>query len=219
MGILQDFENRVNDNRAAAESALDKIANVENTLALAKEDTDATNNALLDTDTDSVTAYEIAIESKNTAEEASKNAKTINQESTSVLDKSEQLNRDAISLKDKAENTDTRVKSKDNSSSKDAQTAADALREANKAQSSSLEATKKVNHAKEELEEIQQILATIEIQDPSILNDLERRLDAAERKYQEADLETKLKALEEAKQRQILKANSMRKEKSIIETE
>ena len=39
--------------------------------------------------------------------------------------------------------------------------------------------------------------------DPSILNDLERRLDAAERKYQEADLETKLKALEEAKQRQV----------------
>ena len=46
-------------------------------------------------------------------------------------------------------------------------------------------------------------LSPIFCSDPSILNDLERRLDAAERKYQEADLETKLKALEEAKQRQV----------------
>merc|ERR1711983_725084 len=79
--ILQDFENRVNDNRAAAENALN----------IAIEDANNADSALLDTDTDSVTAYEIAIESKNTAEEASKNAKTINQESTSVLDKAEQL--------------------------------------------------------------------------------------------------------------------------------
>ena len=39
--------------------------------------------------------------------------------------------------------------------------------------------------------------------DPSFLSDLERRLDAAERKYQEANLETQLKQLEEAKQRQV----------------
>merc|ERR1719384_56165 len=45
--ILQDFENRVNDNRAAAESALDKIANVENTLNIAIEDTRNADSALL----------------------------------------------------------------------------------------------------------------------------------------------------------------------------
>ena len=42
-----------------------------------------------------------------------------------------------------------------------------------------------------------------QILDPSFLDELERRLDAAERKYQEADLESKLKQLEEAKQRQV----------------
>merc|ERR1712073_62900 len=120
------------------------------------------------------------------------------------------LKEDAADLGSKSAETDTRLKSKDSFSSRDAQTAADALREANKAQSSSLEATEKVNQAKNELEEIAQILATIDIQDPSFLDDLERRLDAAERKYQEADLESKLKQLEEAKQRQVLKANFMR---------
>ena len=162
--ILNDFENMVNDNRAAAESALDKIANIENTLRLAEEDTMNADEALFETDDKSFKAFIKAVESKETAEEASKNAKAINQESTAVLEKAEKLKEDAADLGSKSAETDTRLKSKDARSQTDAQTAADALREANKAQSSSLEATEKVNQAKNELEEIAQILATIEIQ-------------------------------------------------------
>ena len=51
---------------------------------MAGDDTKAADEALHETDNDSVTAYEIAIESKNTAEEASKNAKTIVEESRKV---------------------------------------------------------------------------------------------------------------------------------------
>merc|ERR1712099_192059 len=79
---------------------------------------------------------------------------------------------------------------------RDAQTAADALREANKAQSHSLEATEKVKQAKRELEEIAQILSSVQIHDSDFLDDLERRLAAAEQKYQEADLEEKQTQLE-----------------------
>ena len=39
--------------------------------------------------------------------------------------------------------------------------------------------------------------------DSNFLDDLERRLNIAEEKYREADLEAKLKQLEEAKQRQV----------------
>lgn len=219
LDILKNFENKVNENRAAAESALDKISNIENTLRIAMEDTGNADAALLDTDADSVTAYEIAIASKTTAEEASQNAKIIDEESTTVLEKAGALNNDATSLRDKSDETDARVKSKDSSSSRDAQTAADALREANKAQSSSLEATEKVNQAKNELEEIAQILATIDIQDPSFLDELERRLDAAERKYQEADLESKLKQLEEAKQRQLVRKAVLKNEYDLVKEE
>ena len=160
--ILEDFDRRVEENKSAAEGALDKIANIESTLSLAMGDTAAADEALEDTDTDSVTAYEIAVESKNTAEEASKNAKTIVDESRKVLEKAENLNLDAVSLQDKAEETEARVLVKDEESGREAQTAADALREANKAQSSSNLATVKVNQAKMELEEIDQILATID---------------------------------------------------------
>merc|ERR1711874_430222 len=131
----------------------------------------------------------------------------------------EKLNTDAESLKDKSDETMSRMERKKSASSRDAQTAADALKEANKAQSSSLEATEKVKQAKRELEEISQILASIDIQDSNFLDDLERRLNIAEEKYREADLEAKLKQLEEAKQRQILKGNSMKREMSSIQGE
>merc|ERR1712066_93490 len=121
--ILQDFENRVNENRAAAEVALDKIANIENTLVLASQDTVSADEALHDTDTDSIRAYEIAVESKTTAEEASKNAKTINEESSKVREKALKLNTDAESLKDKSDETVSRMERKKSASSRDAQTA------------------------------------------------------------------------------------------------
>jgi hypothetical protein len=47
------------------------------------------------------------------------------------------------------------------------------------------------------------ILIFVVVADSSFLDDLERRLDAAEQKYIEADLEARLKELEEAKQRQV----------------
>merc|ERR1719189_3429099 len=46
LDILENFENRVNENRAAAESALDKISNIENTLRIAMEDTSNADAAL-----------------------------------------------------------------------------------------------------------------------------------------------------------------------------
>merc|ERR1719510_2072894 len=196
--ILQDFENRVNETRAAAEEALDKMANIETSLRLATEDTASADQALHSTDTESNLAYEIGVEVKEIAEEASKNASTVNVESTKVLEAAEKLNSDARSLKDKAEDTLGGINRKKEASSRDAQTAADALKEANKAQSHSLEATEKVKQAKRELEEIAQILSSVQIHDSSFLDDLERRLAAAERKYQEADLEEKLRQLEDA---------------------
>jgi len=113
----------------------------------------------------------------------------------------------------------TRMNRKKTASSRDAKTAADALKEANKAQSSSLEATEKVKQAKRELEEIAQILATVQIQDSGFLDDLERRLNLAEEKYREADLEDKLTQLEEAKQRQLERKAALRNEYELVNGE
>merc|ERR1711913_80594 len=95
----------------------------------------------------------------------------------------------------------------------------EALREANKAQSSSEDASKKVEQAKKELDDIMVLLLNIEDPDLDLLDDLSARLDEAERKYLEADLEERLKELEEAKQRQIVRKTELRKEYELVEAE
>jgi len=126
------------------------------------------------------------------------------------------LNSDAESLKDKSDETLSGIDRKRTASSREAQTAADALKEANKAQSHSVEATEKVKQAKRELEEISQILSSVQIHDSNFLDDLERRLAVAERKYQEADLEEKLRQLEEAKQRQLERKAALKNEYDMV---
>jgi coxsackievirus/adenovirus receptor len=220
LATLQDFENRVNENREAANSALDKILDIERTVRDSRDKTASAYEALENTDNNAILAYEVAVESKTTAEEASQNAASIVAESAKVKEAAEQLNTDAQSLEAKSADTAQLVEYKTKKTSEeDAQLASEALREANKAQSSSLEATQKVEQAKRELEEIAQILSSIEEQDSSSMDDLERRLDVAEQKYIEADLEARLKELEEAKQRQLLRKTELKNEYELVKEE
>lgn len=45
------------------------------------------------------------------------------------------------------------------------------------------------------------------VQEPGLLDELERRVEEAERKFQAADLDLRLKELEAARQRQVCKGN------------
>merc|ERR1712203_356728 len=111
------------------------------------------------------------------------------------------------------------VEEKEAAAGKNSLLANEALREANKAQSSSEDASKKVEQAKKELDDIMVLLLNIEDPDLDLLDDLTARLDEAERKYMEADLEERLKELEEAKQRQIVRKTELRKEYELVEAE
>ena len=59
-----------------------------------------------------------------------------------------------------------------------------------------------VERAREELDEILRIIATVEEPEPGLLDDLERRLEVAEKKYEAAGLEARVQQLQEAKMRQ-----------------
>ena len=169
---------------------------------------------------DTVTAHDIATESKAEAEKASAEAKRIVDESKEMRQLAEQLKASAEDMSAKLETTKSLVEEKEAAAGTNSLLANEALREANKAQSSSEDASKKVEQAKKELDDIMVLLLNIE--DPGItkisiekttntnynvdlnlLDDLTARLDEAERKYLEADLEERLKELEEAKQRQV----------------
>merc|ERR1719500_1963248 len=141
LATLQDFENKVNENKEAADEAIKKIADIKRTIDDSNEKTAAASEALENTDEKAFLAHEVAIESKTTAESASEHAKTIAAESIKIKDSAEQLNKDSQSLQAKYDYTSELVANKTRKTSEeDAQLAAEALREANKAQSSSLEA-------------------------------------------------------------------------------
>ena len=101
----------------------------------------------------------------------------------------------------------------------DANTAAESLRQANQAQSSAEEAVRKVEEAKQELADILHIISSVEEPEPGLLEDLERKLDAAEKQYQEAGIELRLTELYEERQRQTSLLVEYRQEMEILTSE
>merc|ERR1712192_124551 len=77
-----------------------------------------------------------------------------------------------------------------------------ALREASMGQGTAEEAVIQVERAREELDAILRIIATVEEPEPGLLDDLERRLEVAEKKYQAAGFEARIQQLHEAKMQQ-----------------
>lgn len=94
------------------------------------------------------------------------------------------------------------VKGKEEVAERDKLLADQALREASMGQSTAEEAVIQVERAREELDEILRIIATVEEPEPGLLDDLERRLEVAEKKYEAAGLEARIQQLHEAKMRQ-----------------
>merc|ERR1712150_158916 len=72
----------------------------------------------------------------------------------------------------------------------------------NQAQNKAREASKKVNEAKKELDDIAAILLTVQEPEPGLLEELARRVEAAEAKFESANLDIRLTELEDAKKRQ-----------------
>ena len=200
--ILKDFENRVANNREAARAALKKSNEIEETIREAVDKTVKASDFLRDTDKDSSMANTLASESSLLAGKASSKAKLVSQESVETREQAANLLRVGRIDEKKVSSFFTIAEQKEETAAKDSKTASESLREANKAQSNADRAALKVRQAKEELDAILDIIATVEEPEPGILDDLERRLDDAERKYQEAGIEVRLEQLFAERQRQ-----------------
>ena len=111
---------------------------------------------------DTETAHAIATESKAEAEKASVEAQRIVKESGETRKVAEQLKTSAVDMAEKLETTKALVDEKEGAANTNSLLANEALREANKAQSSSEDASKKVEQAKKELDDIMVLLLNIE---------------------------------------------------------
>merc|ERR1719414_290579 len=172
-----------------------------------------------DADTSAGLALTVALDAQKIAEEASAKAAVIGADSATSLEQADALAGDARGLADKLTETKGQVAQKEEVAKEDGESALQALSKANQAQIKSKEATRKVEQAKKELEDIAAILATVQEPEPGLLNELSRRVEAAEREFVAQDLDQKLRDLEAAKQRQIARVRDMERELNYLREE
>ena len=216
---LKNFENRVANNRDAARAALRKSNEIEQKIREAAEKTSKASEYLKDTDKDSSLANSLAEESSLLANKASSNANMISVETSKVRESIQTVHRTSQVDERKLNRLSDILEEKESVASNDAKTASESLKEANKAQSSVDSASLKVREAKNEIDAILDIIATVEEPEPGILDDLERRLDEAERKYQEAGIEARLVELFSQRQEQQEVLEEYREEMSVLISE
>ena len=217
--ILKDFENRVDNNREAARAALKKTSELEETIRQAVTKTLKASEFLRDTDNDSHAAFSMAKESSDLAKKASGKAERISVESSKTRESTQSLLKMGKSDKKKVMSFFKILDEKGEIAARDAKTASESLTEANKAQSSADTAALKVREAKMELDAFLDIIAVVEEPEPGILEDLERRLDAAEKKYENAGIEARLASLHEERQRQMKLLIEYREEVEVLTNE
>ena len=160
--VLQQFDSQVEDNREEFEQMMRGTDDIEMTISKANALTVQADSAISQTGGDTITAFDIANESKEKAEEASNEAQRIVKESQEAKSLAEELRTAAEDMSEKLASTAAIVDEKEGVAARDGQQANDALREANKAQSSSVEASAKVEQAKRELDDITLLLQNIE---------------------------------------------------------
>merc|ERR1711874_149139 len=216
---LRDFKNRVNDNRVAANEALKKTLEIGSTIDQANEKTERAAEFLQDTDKDSHLAILSAKESETMANIASKKSNSIIVESSTTREAAQILRRDVKTSDIKIGSMYSTIEEKKTVAGQDANLAADALREANKAQGNAEAAARAVIQAKAELDAILRIIATVEEPEPGLLDDLERRLDAAEKQYEEAGIEARLTRLYHERTRQANLLTEYRAEVEVLTEE
>jgi len=217
--VLEEFDSKVEQNRADFTAIMRTTEDIERTLTNSNTKTAQASDAIKKIDGDTYTAFDIANESKEKAEEASTEAKRIVEESHAAKSVASELKAAANDMANKLTTTTDLVNEKENIALIDATLATEALKEANKAQNSSGDASSKVVQAKLELDEITVLLENIDDPDPLVLDELSRRLDEAERKFEEADLEARLIKLEDMKQEQITRKTELRKEYESVKAE
>ena len=217
--ILKDFENRVDNNREAARAAMKKSNELEETIRQAVTKTSKASEFLRDTDHDSHTAFSMAEESSVLAKKTSDKAKLVSAESSKTRESTQSLLKEGKSDENKVLSFFKILDGKDKIAARDAKTASESLTEANKAQSSADTAALKVREAKMELDAILDIIAVVEEPEPGILDDLERRLDAAERKYENAGIEARLASLHEERKKQMMLLIEHREEMEVLTNE
>merc|ERR1719273_1142870 len=164
-------------------------------------------------------ALNVAMDAKKIAKEASEKASIIKDKAAESQESASELASATNSLTNKLDETKSRLTVKADITAQDGQSALSALEKANQAQTKAKDASEKVEKAKQELEEISAILSTVQDPEPGLLEELRRRVEAAEQKFKAAELDDRLKEFEAARRRQTETMRDLERELDYVKGE
>lgn len=200
--ILQRFDQSVQTSKVNAEEALQKIPEIEKLIDDAEAKTKDAENALSD-------ATMAALQSKEAAEEAQRIAEEVSKEADKIRDAAENTKEKAAKLRDQADNLDERVtdtagriKEKEDEADENEALVKKALEKANEAKNTANDVSTQVNDALATVEDILKALDEHDGIDLALLDELERKLNQAEKDFSDANLDKHLEELQKGRMEQ-----------------
>ncbi|GFY79495.1 laminin subunit gamma-1 [Trichonephila inaurata madagascariensis] len=196
---LKGFDELIQESKGRADEALTRIPEIEKLITEAEEKTRTAENALRGAEQD-------AIESRDEAQTAEEKAEQASKHANDVLEGAEETKTEANKLRDKADELADEVaetagvlKEYEDQAKGDEDLASQALEQANQAKNSATDASVKVKNALDTVEDILRALDGLDDIDESLLDQLEQRLEAAEKEQKEADFDSRMGELRQAR--------------------
>uniref|UniRef100_A0A182X6E3 LANB2 n=1 Tax=Anopheles quadriannulatus TaxID=34691 RepID=A0A182X6E3_ANOQN len=210
---LAGFKNQVEESSRRAEEALNLVPNIERQIVNSRDLLQRAEEALYAASRNAEDARKNAQTAQDKyAEEASKLAENIKKRANATKNTARDLHHEADQLNGRLAKTDNRLEEREAQIRKDLNLTNEAKEKVGQAQLNSNEAKSQVDKAMREVSLIMSELANLREIDVNSLDDLERRLSAAEKELEDAQLTKRLSSLVEAKNIQNQNIRSYQKE-------
>ncbi|XP_058123627.1 laminin subunit gamma-1 [Anopheles ziemanni] len=197
---LAGFKNQVEESSKRAEDALNLVPNIERQIANSRDLLQRAEEALNAASRNAEDARKNAQDAQDKyAEEASKLAENIKKRANATKNTARDLHHEADQLNGRLAKTDNRLEEREAQIRKDLNLTNEAKERVGQAKRNSNEATSQVDKAMKEVNLIMTELNNLREIDVNSLDDLERRLSAAEKELEDAQLTKRLNSLTEAK--------------------
>ncbi|XP_035213490.1 laminin subunit gamma-1-like [Stegodyphus dumicola] len=199
---LRGFDELIRESKGRAEEAVRKIPEIERIIIEAVNKTLDVENALSGAQMDAIESREEAQAAKELAEEASAHANAISEGAENTKLEANKLSDQADELSLDVANTAGQLKEYEEQAENDEALTKEALERANQAKTSATDASVKVKNALETVDDILRALDGLDEIDETLLDELEKRLEDAEKEYKEADFNTRMGELRQARELQ-----------------
>ncbi|KAI5735373.1 hypothetical protein M8J77_017507 [Diaphorina citri] len=201
---LKEFDKQVQDSKDKATSALQTIPSIINLIEQGEEKTDTARQNYAGAEVNAQRSNATAQEAlKKYAEQAAKEAEEIKKSAGETVSEAANLKETTNNLVNKVAETENRIGELESQVALDQGLTNQAKNKIGQAKTSATEASKQVQKALEEVNKIVEELNDLADIDEETLNDLEERLRGAENEFYNANLDTQLETLTQARIQQL----------------